>query len=129
MQRLRRDLIALQGCLADLRNEQTTSRFDGEAAQAALAMMLTYSVWLTAIVIGAAMVYALVRCMLYHPLRQAQEEEISKGARQHSHFLETARGIQGVKHYGRQVLRRSQYEDLLADQFNAGTRVQRLGII
>jgi len=102
---------------------------DGLMVVTTLAMMLIYSVWLTTIVLVAAVIYALVRFMLYRPLRQAQEEEISKGARQHSHFLETVRGIQSVKLYGRQVLRRSQYEDLLADQFNAGIRVQRLNIL
>lgn len=102
---------------------------DGLMVVTTLAMMLVYSPLLTAVVVVAAAVYALVRLALYRPLRQAQEEEISKGARQQSHFLETVRGIQSIKLYGREVLRRSQFEDLLADQFNAGIRVQRLGIL
>lgn len=102
---------------------------DGLMVITTLAMMLVYSPTLTAIVAAAATVYAVVRLVLYRPLRQSQEEEISKGARQQSHFLETVRGIQSIKLFGRQVLRRSQYEDLLADQFNAGIRVQRLGIV
>lgn len=102
---------------------------DGLMVITTLAMMLVYSPLLTAVVAGAALVYALVRLALYRPLRRAQEEEISKGARQQSHFLETVRGIQSVKLYGRETLRRAQFEDLLADQFNAGIRVQRLGIL
>jgi len=101
---------------------------DGLMVVTTLAMMLFYSASLTAIVVGAAAAYALVRVTLYRPLRQAQEEEITKRAKQHSHFLETVRGIQSVKLFARQVLRRSQYEDLLAEQFNAGIRVQRLGL-
>lgn len=102
---------------------------DGLMVITTLIMMLVYSAKLTAIVVSAALVYAVVRLVLYRPLRQAQEEEITKGAKQHSHFLETVRGMQSIKLFGRQVLRRSQYEDLLADQFNAGIRVQRLGLV
>lgn len=102
---------------------------DGLMVITTLTMMLVYSAQLTAIVAAAALVYAVVRLVLYRPLRQAQEEEITKRAKQHSHFLETVRGMQSIKLFGRQLLRRSQYEDLLADQFNAGIRVQRLGLI
>jgi ATP-binding cassette subfamily B protein RaxB len=102
---------------------------DGLMVLTTLAMMLVYAPGLTLIVTATALVYALVRLTLYRPLRQAQEEEITKRAKQHSHFLETVRGMQSIKLFGRQVLRRSQYEDLLADQFNAGIRVQRLGLV
>ena len=102
---------------------------DGLMVLTTLAMMLVYAPGLTLVVTAAAVVYALVRLALYRPLRQAQEEEITKRAKQHSHFLETVRGMQSIKLFGRQILRRSQYEDLLADQFNAGIRVQRLGLV
>ena len=102
---------------------------DGLMVVTTLVMMLVYSAKLTAMVGAAVLVYAAVRVLLYRPLRQAQEEEIAKRAKQQSHFLETVRGMQSVKLFSRQVLRRAQYEDLLADQFNAGIRVQRLGIV
>ena len=102
---------------------------DGLMVITTLAMMLVYSAQLTAIVVGAAAVYAMLRLVLYRPLRQAQEEEIAKRAKQQSHFLETVRGMQSIKLFGRQLLRRAQFEDLLADQFNAGIRVQRLGLV
>lgn len=105
-----------------------TALIDGLMVVVTLAMMIFYSAGLSTVVVLAALAYALVRLLLYGPLRQAQEEEIARGARRHSHFLETARGIQSIKLFGQQVLRRTQYEGLMVDQFNAGIRVQRLGL-
>lgn len=102
---------------------------DGLMVVTTLAMMLVYSPRLTAVVVAAAILYATIRLLLYRPLRQAQEEEIAKRAKQQSHFIETVRGMQSIKLFGRQMLRRAQYEDLLADQFNAGIRVQKLGLL
>ena len=102
---------------------------DGLMVITTLIMMLVYAGSLTAIVVAAAAAYAVLRITLYQPLRQAQEEEITRRAKQHSHFLETVRGIQSIKLFGRQLLRRTQYENLLADQFNAGIRVDRLGLV
>ena len=102
---------------------------DGVMVITTLVMMLIYSGLLTLIVCAAATLYAVVRMGLYRPLRAAQEEEILRRARQHSNFLETVRGVQSIKLFNRQQLRHTTYQNLLADQFNAGIRVQRLGIL
>ena len=102
---------------------------DGVMVLATLAMMAVYSGVLTGIVVVAAAFYGLLRLCLYRPLREAQEEEIRSRARQHSSFLESVRGIQSIKLFNRQSLRRTQYQNLLADQFNADIRVQRLSIL
>ncbi|ASJ73603.1 peptidase domain-containing ABC transporter [Granulosicoccus antarcticus] len=105
-----------------------TAMIDGLMVITTFAMMMFYAGSLSAVVVVAALSYALVRLALYRPLRQAQEEAITRGAKRHTHFLETARGIQSIKLFGRQILRRTQYESLMVDQFNAGIRVQRLGL-
>lgn len=106
-----------------------TAIIDGLMVITTLAMMLFYAGSLSAVVVLAAVVYALVRILLYRPLRQAQEEEITRGAKRQTHFLETARGIQSIKLFGRQLVRRNQYDSLMVDQFNAGIRLQRLGLV
>ncbi len=106
-----------------------TALIDGLMVVTTLAMMIFYSATLSLVVMAAALTYAIIRLALYQPLRQAQEEEISRSATRHTHFLETARGIQSIKLFGRQMLRRTQYEGLMIDQFNAGIRVQRLGLV
>ena len=102
---------------------------DGVMALVTAAMMLIYSWQLALIVAVAGLLYGVLRLALYRPLRQAQEEQISHAARQQSNFLETVRGIQSVKLFNRQIQRRTVYENLLVDNFNAGIRVQKLGIV
>jgi len=63
------------------------------------------------------------------PLRSAQEEQILHAAKQNSTFLETVRGIQSVKLFNRQVQRRTLYQNRLVDHFNAGIRIQQMGIV
>ena len=101
---------------------------DGVMALVTGAMMLIYSWQLALIVWVAGLLYGVLRITLYRPLRQAQEEQISHAARQQSNFLETVRGVQSVKLFNRQIQRRTVYENLLVDNFNAGIRVQKLGI-
>ena len=102
---------------------------DGVMAVVTGLMMLIYSWKLALIVFLAGLLYGVLRITLYRPLRQAQEEQISHAARQQSNFLETVRGIQSVKLFNRQLQRRTVYENLVVDNFNAGIRVQKLGII
>ena len=106
-----------------------TAMIDGLMVITTFAMMMFYAGSLSAVVVLAALSYAVIRLLLYRPLRQAQEEEITRGAKRHTHFLETARGIQSIKLFGRQIQRRTQYESLMVDHFNAGIRVQRLGLV
>lgn len=106
-----------------------TGFMDGLMVIITLSMMIFYAASLAIVVVVAAVVYAIARLILYRPLRQAQEEEITRGAKRQTHFLETTRGMQSIKLFDRQLLRRSQYDSLMVEQFNAGIRVQRLGLI
>jgi ATP-binding cassette subfamily B protein RaxB len=127
------DIVSRFESMSQIQRTLTTSfieaMLDGLMVIATLVMMAVYSRTLTGVVVAAAGLYALLRLALYRPLREAQEEEIRSRARQHSNFLESVRGIQSIKLFNRQPLRRTQYQNLLADQFNASIRVQRLGIL
>ncbi|HMZ75529.1 MAG TPA: peptidase domain-containing ABC transporter [Rhodocyclaceae bacterium] len=102
---------------------------DGAMALLTLAMMLFYSLPLASVAIVAAAAYAGLRAALYQPQRRAAEAHIVRGARQHSHFLETVRGIQTLRLHAHEEPRTVAWHNLAVDQFNAGIRSQRLGLL
>jgi ATP-binding cassette subfamily B protein RaxB len=75
------------------------------------------------------LLYALLRWAVYRPLREATAEQIVHAARQQTHFLETVRGVQGVRLFGRGEERRMGWMNVLAEQFNADVRAQRIGVV
>ncbi len=102
---------------------------DGVMVIITFAMMLFYSVQLALVALAAAMLYGLLRIALYRPLRLATEDHIVRGAKQHSHFLETVRGMQSIKLFAYEASRAASWQNLLTDQFNASIRTQRLNIL
>lgn len=101
---------------------------DGVMVLGTFAMMLLYSPALAAVAMVAVVLYALVRWSVYRSLRIATAEQIIHAAKQTTHFLETASGIQSVRLFGKGEQRRAGWMNILADQFNAELRVQRIRI-
>lgn len=102
---------------------------DGLMVIATLIVMWIYSPPLALVVCAAALLYGAVRWVWYRPLREAEEEQILRAAKQQSHFLESVRGVQSLKLFNRGPDRRAAYQNLAADHLNAGIRVQRLHIV
>jgi ABC-type bacteriocin/lantibiotic exporters, contain an N-terminal double-glycine peptidase domain len=102
---------------------------DGLLVFLTLVMMFFYSGTLTGLVLGAALLYGIVRVIFYHPLKAASEQQIVRGAKKQSYFLESLKAMQSVKVFGVESSRQSRYNNLLADHYNSGMQVQRLGII
>ena len=75
---------------------------DGVMALATLAMMLVYSVKLALLRWRRQRCYGAIRLVLYRPYRLASEEQLVRTAKQHSHFLETVRGMQSIKLFARE---------------------------
>ena len=127
------DVMSKFDSLGVLQRTLTTSfleaLIDGVMALATLAMMLVYSPKLAAVAVAAAVLYTLLRVALYAPVRQATEEQIVRGARQQSHLLESVRGMQSIKLLGREDHRGATWQNLVVDDFNAGIRVKRLGLL
>ena len=127
------DVVSRFDSLNTIQRTLTTSALealiDGVMAIGTAAMMFLYSARLACVGLVAALLYALLRLALYRPFRLATEEQIVRGARQHSHFLESVRGIQGIKLFAREDLRATAWQNLVVDQFNAGIRSQRLALL
>ena len=64
---------------------------DGIMSIAILGVMLTYSPFLTGVVLCIIAMYLLIRLALYNTLQQATEVSIEAKAKEQSQFLETAR--------------------------------------
>jgi ATP-binding cassette subfamily B protein RaxB len=126
------DIVSRFGAVNNIQRTLTSSfveaLIDGVMALATLAMMLVYSVPLTAVALAAVATYALLRASFYEPLRRATEEHIVHTAKQQSHFLETVRGVQSIKLFGRQEERRSRWLNLVVDATNQDVAVQKLAL-
>ena len=124
------DVVSRFGSVNSIQRTLTSSFIeaiiDGVMALATLAMMLVYSGWLTAVALTAVMLYGLLRWGFYDPLRRATEEHIVHSAKQQSHFLETVRGVQSIKLFGRQEERRSRWLNLVVDAVNQDLVTQKL---
>lgn len=101
---------------------------DGVMVAGTFGMMLLYSQRLACVSLFAVVVYALMRWALFHGLRTATAEQIIHAAKQTTHFFETANGIQSVRLFGKGEQRRSGWLNILAEQFNAELRIQRIRI-
>ena len=126
------DIVSRFGSISTIQKTLTTgfiqSIVDGVMVIGTFAMMLIYSVQLGAIAVVSVLLYASLRWGVYRPLRGATAEQIIHAAKQQSHFLETARGVQSVRLFGRAEERRMGWMNMLAEQFNADLRIQRIGI-
>ena len=101
---------------------------DGIMIVLTLLVMAWYSLTLTAIVLGATVLYVTVRWALYYPQRYATDEQLSHEAKSGTHFIETLRGMMAIKLNLRENERRAAYQNLVVDQVNAGVKVQNVGI-
>jgi len=126
------DIVSRFGSLAQIRERITTgfveTLVDGVMAIAVLIMMFLYSLKLTAIVIAAILLYAVVRLALYRPLHQATEEMIQNSAKEQSNFLENIRGIQTIKLFGNESQRQGIWQNRYAEVINSEIRLGRLNI-
>nr|WP_229413453.1 peptidase domain-containing ABC transporter [Massilia violaceinigra] len=101
---------------------------DGAMALVTLAMMFFYSATLSCVVLAAAAIYVVLRIKLYRAYRMSTQEQIVCAARQQSQFLESVRGIQSIKLFGREQARGSTWLNSVVATFNASLRTQRVSV-
>jgi ATP-binding cassette, subfamily B, bacterial CvaB/MchF/RaxB len=101
---------------------------DGVMVLITLSVMAFYSSLLTIVVVGAAILYAMLRWYFFYPQRYATDEQLSHEAKASTHFIETLRGMMAIKLNLRENERRVAYQNLVVDHINAGVKVQGVGI-
>jgi ATP-binding cassette subfamily B protein RaxB len=98
---------------------------DGLMAALTLAMMFAYSTKLTLIVLGALLVYLVIRLVLFRVLRDLSETAIQMKARETSSFVESLRAVQSTKLFNHENERENLWLNRFADTINATARLER----
>ncbi len=126
------DVVSRFGSVGTIQKTLTSSLIeavlDGLMSIAALGMMLLYSPTLTAVVVGAVVIYALLRWAMYKPFRDASAERLVVAAKENTHFLESLRAITPLKLFGHENERRARWQNLLIDVQNRDIKTAKMGI-
>jgi ATP-binding cassette subfamily B protein RaxB len=102
---------------------------DGLFALVTVAIMFVLSPPLAAVVVGGAVVYGVIRWLLYAPLHDASLEAIIWAARRDTHFLETVRAVRTIKLLVGQDTRRAHWLNLLVETVNRQLSTQKLALL
>ncbi|MGK0463044.1 MAG: ATP-binding cassette subfamily B protein RaxB, partial [Candidatus Azotimanducaceae bacterium] len=126
------DVVSRFSSLGQVRERITTgiveTIVDGVMSLMVLVVMMFYSVPLTLVVIGAVLLYTLVRIISYGPLYRASEIAIRISASEQSSFLETIRGIQTIKLFAAEGHRLSLWQNQFTDVINCEIKLGKLSI-
>lgn len=99
---------------------------DGLMGMLALVILCLYSLPLTACVVAAFALYALLRVGMYRALWRINEEQLVYGARQQSELIETIRGVQAIKLANRQSVRKVRVANSVLESTQRIMRSQRI---
>lgn len=123
------DVISRFGSLNNIRELMTNGIvsvfIDGVMALITLVVMFIYDLQLTFIVLAIVSLYALLRVLLYRPVRRLSEEHIVATAKENSHFMESVRAIQTIKLFDKESDRQNQWQNYLAESINKGIHISK----
>lgn len=91
---------------------------DGLMSIVMLVVVFVYSVKLGLVVVTASLIYLLVRILCFFPLKKKTEESIEAKAKEQTNFIESVRGIQAIRNFGKELYRRVLWQNKYADFAN-----------
>lgn len=101
---------------------------DGLLGIAVLVLMFLYSTALALVVIGSVLAYCGLRSATFRLSRRYAADVIVTDAREQTRFLETLRAAQTIKSSGSEVIRETQYRNVVASSVNAQLRSGNINI-
>lgn len=127
------DLISRFGSV-QLIQQTLTSNFveaivDGIMALMMLTVMFVYSAALGSIALASLVTYTVIRVCTYGLSYKAAGEYVIRSATQQGFLIETLRGIQPLKMFGREAQRKAKWLNLIVESTNARLRSDKLNII
>lgn len=131
-QRFIGDVVSRYHSLSSIQNTLTNnvvaSILDGLMCIFVCVIIFVYSKVLASIALGFVLLYAVIRWLRYLPFKTATQEKIIASAQLDTHFLETIRGIRGIKLFNKQAIRRDQWFRNLYDTYNKDIKLSKLDI-
>ncbi|SXD70952.1 peptidase domain-containing ABC transporter [Klebsiella variicola] len=94
-----------------------------------LVMLTLYGGWLTWVVVGFTLCYAIIRLAAYRFYRRVAEEQVIKGARSSSHFMESLYGISTIKALNLKERRSQHWLNINIEACNAGIKQTRFDML
>jgi len=94
-----------------------------------LIMLFLYGGWLSWVVIGFTLCYAIMRLATYRFYRRVSEEQVIKGARSSSHFMESLYGISTIKALNLKERRSKHWLNINIEACNAGIKQTRFDMM
>lgn len=126
------DTVSRFGSLESVRDLLTTgfveAIVDGVMSLILVALLFLYSPKLAAIVLITVFIFLIIRLALFRPFRNLNEEAIVAAASEQSNFMETVRGMQSIKLFGKEVDRQTLWQNRYADVINTGIRLGKFRI-
>lgn len=126
------DIVSRFGSLGPVRDfiagSLVSAFIDGLLATTTLILMYIYSPLLSSVVVVSVIAYALFRFIQFRPLRNANLESIAANAELDSTFMESIRGIQGIKLSCQEIGRQNTWRNQFCESLNADAKVGRLTI-
>ena len=101
---------------------------DGVMTVVTFSLMLYYNPKIALASLIATMAYVLLRHLAYQPIRELNEQNLVVAARQHSHLLETLRGMQSLKIAGKEAQRQSVFDNLMIDTINHQVKLAMMAL-
>lgn len=124
------DIVMRANTVNTIQNTLSTSLvesiLDGLMSAGTLFMMMIYSAKLALISVIAVVIYVGLRITLYGAMRSANQSQFAFDAKQQSYLLESIRGIQSVKLFGKEQARVAGWLNHVVRQKNASLRSKRM---
>lgn len=105
------------------------SVLDGLMSIGTLTIMVIYNVRLSLISVFAVVLYAILRACLYGALRMSNQKQIVFAARGKSLLMESVRGIQSVRLFGKADDRLARWLNIVVSEKNCDLRTRRLQLM
>ena len=126
------DTVSRFGSLQNVKELLTTgfveAIVDGLMSVILVGLLFLYSPMLAGIVLAVVFIFLCIRLALFRPFRNLNEETIVTQASEQSNFMESVRGIQSIKLFGKEVDRQTLWQNRYADLINAGIRLGKFRI-